>query len=154
MKEPLFIFASPFLKLTDAVLMQHASFTDPFEAAFVNVLFGGCPPLTSYLPLRRRWDSIFVSLGVPVSACFTPGSLRGGGAVHAYEHGLSIPYFLWRMRIRNQDTLAHYFQEVAAATNLRTLPGASKDKIASLARFFPFIVPHDTSIILHGLSNS
>ncbi|CAE7704626.1 PUX7 [Symbiodinium sp. CCMP2592] len=46
---------------------------------------------------RRRWDSILQQLQVPTSLKITPASVRGGGAVFAYQSGVGVADLVWRM---------------------------------------------------------
>ena len=63
-------------------------------------------------------------------AMFTPGGLRGGGAVAAYFEGTTIADLLWRMRIKHMATLDSYLQEVAAAISLNSVSLESRQRIA------------------------
>ena len=68
---------------------------------------------------RDRWDRIIVALKIPDRLLFAPGGLRGGGAVAAYLNDEGIDNLMWKMRVRDQVTLAHYLQEVTAISSLR-----------------------------------
>ena len=79
---------------------------------------------------RARWDALLRALAVPISLRLTPGGLRGGGAVSMYIADTPIDNILWRMRIKDQTTLGHYLQEVAAISSLRALPAAARAAIS------------------------
>ena len=87
---------------------------------------------------RRRWDFILERLGIAQTYKLTPGSLRGGGAVAAYQNGVDIPTLQWKMRLQNQATLAFYLQEVAAGSILPSLPRHAKEAIEASKALFPF----------------
>ncbi|CAE7230302.1 unnamed protein product, partial [Symbiodinium sp. KB8] len=87
---------------------------------------------------RRRWDRLLESLGVPATFRLTPGSLRGGGAVAAYQNGEDIATLQWRMRLQHQATLAFYLQEVAAGSILPALPRHAREAIEAARSVFPF----------------
>ena len=82
---------------------------------------------------RRRWDAILKALLVPKEAALTPGGLRGGGCVHAFQNGVDLPHLLWKMRIKHLQTLESYLQECAASTVVSELPPASRNKIRAAA---------------------
>ena len=98
-------------------------------------IFPGSP--ASY---RKRWDAILRSLLIPRKALLTPASLRAGGAAKAYRNDEELSKLMWRMRIRNLETLQHYLQEVGAATVYAELPKRSQDRIQSLAVLYSSLV--------------
>ena len=112
------------------------------EAVFAS--FNGGDRLFAATPstYRRRWDSLLKALDVPGSLAFTPGSLRGGGAVHRYRSGGSVTDIMWLLRVKHVDTLQHYLQEVTASLSLASLPPGSKQKVQASAAMFPFIIHH------------
>lgn len=77
---------------------------------------------------RGRWDAILTSLGVPRAAGLTPGGLRGGGCVHAFQNGAEISRLLWKMRIKHVQTLESYLQECVASTVIAELPATAQDR--------------------------
>ena len=83
----------------------------------------------SQATFRNRWDLCMRKLGVPLRQ-FTPGGLRGGGAVAAYLKGTHISDILWKMRLKHQTTLEHYLQEVSAAVSLHSLSELSRARIS------------------------
>ena len=107
--------------------------------------WGQLPPDAPLLPLspsafRRRWDFLLKSLAVPKSFGLTPGGLRGGGAVSQYIAGCHITDLMWRMRIRTQDTLAHYLQEATTLTSLAALPAQATASVSSAAALYPTVL--------------
>ena len=85
---------------------------------------------------RNRWDKLLTALRIPSGSGFTPGGLRGGGAVHAYEDDVAIPDIMWRMRLKDVTSLAHYLQEVAVLMSLRSLPPDSQLRLKETAALF------------------
>ena len=85
---------------------------------------------------RRRWDALLAALGIPATLKLTPGGLRGGGAVFQYHLRAPIADLLWAMRLRHQDTLASYLQEVAALNVLPSLPASARRSVESAAAIF------------------
>ena len=100
---------------------------------------------------RRRWDAVLIMLAIPPSAGFLPGGLRGGGAVHAYFQGVPISDILWKMRLRGQNSLEHYLQEVAAMRSLQHLPPTARERIRAFARLFPIVQALECSAPLEGV---
>lgn len=120
---------------------QHASIRGKALIRYLTYTFGDLPPEAPLYPFspssfRRRWDRVLAGLQVPTAAGFTPGCLRGGGAVSMYRNEAPISSILWQMRLQHQQTLEHYLQEVAALNSLLTLPDVSKDFIRVLAGTF------------------
>ena len=117
---------------------QHAVIRGRGLIQFLTETFGDLPPGAPLYPFsssafRRRWDRVLLNLQVPAAAGFTPGCLRGGGAVLMYRSEAPISSILWQMRLRHQQTLEHYLQEVAALNSLLALTDVSKDFIRILA---------------------
>ena len=94
----------------------------------------------SYAKFRRAWDLLLGALGVPPSFRFTPGSMRAGGCVAAYEAGIRLDDLLWRMRISSLNTLKHYLQEVAASTSLVDLSEVSRARVSALSSAYRPVV--------------
>ena len=94
---------------------------------------------------RSRWNKFLKFLGVPSATGFTPGGLRGGGAVASYMSDMPIPDIMWRMRVSSTNTLEHYLQEVAALTSLRSLPKRSVSMIIEFAALFDATFHHFSS---------
>ncbi|CAE7842292.1 unnamed protein product, partial [Symbiodinium sp. KB8] len=128
--------------------VQHVVLDLPADIAnFIQRICGDLPRYASLFygspaVYRKRWDVLLERLGISQSFRLTPGSLRGGGAVAAYQAGTDIPTLQWRMRLQHQATLAFYLQEVAAGSILPALPKHSREAIATAKAFLPvFIVP-------------
>ena len=91
---------------------------------------------------RRRWDEVLKVLGVPGDLGLTPGCIRGGAAVHAYQSGVPVHDLPWRMRIQHVATLQHYLQEMAAESVLGKLPTSSRESIKiSASMLSPLLKP-------------
>ncbi|CAE7711939.1 unnamed protein product [Symbiodinium sp. CCMP2592] len=124
---------------------QHVALVLPSGIAeFISSVCDAIPPSEglyhgSPSVYRRRWDYLLERLGVARTFKLTPGSLRGGGAVAAYQGGLDIPSLQWRMRLQHQATLAFYLQEVAAGSVLPSLPRHSREAIEAARAVFPFL---------------
>ena len=89
---------------------------------------------------RRRWDLILSFLRLDKSWKLTPGTLRAGGAVHAYHQGQPVTEILWLMRLKSLNTLESYLQSTAAMNIMLTLPPPTRARIRSFAQLQPFIV--------------
>ena len=126
-------------------LVQHTKISDLAVAKFLQFafgnlnrserLYGGSPS-----SFRKRWDLLLKFLMVPTSLGLTPASLRSGGAIHAYRSNQEIAKILWRMRIRHQDTLQHYLQEMGAASIFSELPSSSRKRIQHAAVMYPTLL--------------
>ena len=88
---------------------------------------------------RRRWDTILKSLKIPKDPGLTPGGVRGGGCVYAFQNGMSLPMLLWRMRIKHLQALESYLQEVVASTVVSELPVEARQSVSSAAALAPFL---------------
>lgn len=86
---------------------------------------------------RRRWDALLKHLKVGQEHKLTPGSLRGGGAIHLHKTGTNIQELLWRMRLQHHKTLGYYLQEVTAVSILPKLSEQSRQDIVMLRDAFP-----------------
>lgn len=90
---------------------------------------------------RRRWDFLLKTLEIPATSKLTPGSLRGGAAVHAYKSGKSVNDIMWSLRLRSQQTLESYLQEVAAIGALRDLPADVRRRLYVFGAIFDHLFP-------------
>ena len=118
--------------------IQHTSFSDPDAVLCAEMVFGNLPATSKLFPgshgaFRRRWDAILTSLGVVNRASLTPGGLRGGGAVAAFQGGDELTKILWKMRLKHLATLESYLQEVTAETCLSKQPSQTKQRIFAAA---------------------
>jgi hypothetical protein len=123
--------------------VQHVKIEDPVVVSFVAKVFGKLDRDeklygASDSAFRRRWDYVLKVLGVPQSARVTPGGIRGGGAIAAYRRGVPIADIMWRMRLRQQKTLEHYLQELAAEDVLAGLPKPAARAVGAAAECFPY----------------
>lgn len=126
-------------------VVQHISVQDPEAISFLDKLYGGRPKTErlfecSPSAFRRRWDSILRALSVPKSAGLTPGGVRGGGCVYAFQTGTDLPRLLWKMRIKHLQTLESYLQECAASTVVCELPAEARERIRSASLLAPFLL--------------
>ena len=122
--------------------VQHSKISDAATVDFVTWLFEHLDPSAALYPssagtYRRRWDKVAEALEIPVSSQLTPGSLRGGGAVHLYHSGIQVTDLLWRLRLRHVATLESYLQETAAAGVFAALPEVSKNNVKNASKMLP-----------------
>ena len=54
---------------------------------------------------------------------------------------MPIADILWLMRLKSQETLAHYLQEVTALNVLYSLPESAKKKISDAGACLPILLP-------------
>jgi len=133
-------FLKPKSRFRGGAHVQHLSIKDQTVGLALEQIFS---PLSKDEPLypfshatfRNRWDLCMRRLGIP-NRMFTPGGLRGGGAVAAHLNGVHISDILWRMRLKHQTTLEHYLQEVSAAVSLHSLPQFSRTRISTFCLCF------------------
>ena len=122
--------------------VQHSTITDTRAVHLITKVFqdkpraaklyGGSPSV-----YRRRWDHLLRALGVQASLKLTPGSLRGGGALSLFRRGMLIADLQWQMRLKGQQTLAYYLQEVLADSVLPSLPESTRQRIQAAASMLP-----------------
>ena len=126
---------------------QHTKITDSIAVQLAETVFQDLDPDAFLYPstassYRRRWDRLLMELEVPKLASLTPGCLRGGGAVYLYHLGTPVANIQWVMRLKHQQTLEHYLQEVAALGVIHQLPKGSREKVMSCASMFPILARH------------
>ena len=131
---------SPKSRYRGGASVQHISIRDPIAVSALQSIFQNLNPSDKLYPFtpstfRSRWDLCMKRLGVPLKM-FTPGGLRGGGAVSAYLAGAHIADILWRMRLKHLTTLEHYLQEVSAAISLHSLSKSSRSRVTLLCLCF------------------
>eukprot|EP00438_Fugacium_kawagutii_P035715 Skav234674 [mRNA] locus=scaffold1131:475680:480491:- [translate_table: standard] len=153
------VLCSAFLKVTNPKTkrrgkgrVQHLKLSDPQSISFLEKVFGPLNEALSLFPFsaaafRTRWNKLLEELLVPEPHRPTPASIRGGGAILAYQRGEHITDIMWRMRISTQSTLEHYLQEMAADSIMTRLPENSKHRIRSAALIFPMLVGRSISKI-------
>ena len=123
--------------------VQHAKILGYAIAQFLDRVFGGLKSADALYPaapasFRRRWDYILSLLKIPTSVGLTPASLRAGGAVRAYRQNEDLGRLMWRMRLKQAETLQHYLQEVAAISILGELPESSQKRIFAAGSMYSF----------------
>ena len=127
---------------------QHSKTSDPIAVLFLQSVFGQLDKSTclfegSQSTFRKRWDHLLSLLHVPINLGLTPASMRAGGAVRCYRCDEDIAKLMWKMRIKSQETLQHYLQEVGAESAFLQLPCCSKQAvIASSSLFEVFLRRH------------
>ena len=114
-------------------VVQHLKIDDRYVITLLDKVYcgyDGATPLYHGSPsvYRHRWNKLMMILNCNGLAV-TPGGLRGGGAVSAYREGKSLQEIMWRMRLRSQQTLESYLQEVSA---LSVLTAVSKEGLHSI----------------------
>lgn len=92
-------------------LVQHLKLSDPIILGFLEQVFGPMHGALALFPgsagaFRARWDFILAELEIPKEQRPTPASIRGGGAIVAYQRGEHIQDIMWRMRVSSQSTRA------------------------------------------------
>eukprot|EP00438_Fugacium_kawagutii_P023574 Skav201069 [mRNA] locus=scaffold963:3259:3858:+ [translate_table: standard] len=131
--------------------VQHLRLSDSASVTFLERVFGPLDQSLSLFPassaaFRSRWEALLEELLVPKNLRPTPASIRGGGAIVAYQRGEAIQNLMWRMRVTSQRTLEHYLQEMAADTIMTKLPSDAKARIRSSALLFPQLIEHQVSL--------
>ena len=119
-------------------------FTESFDHLFHRASFrkGNLPVARLQIGQPLGCSVVFWTFGCFSSSLFrilTPGSLRGGGAVHLYHQGVPIADLLWRLRLKQVTTLENYLQETAASTStvFSSLPEAAKANVRSCSQMLP-----------------
>ena len=151
------LFGSAFLRVLNPKTkrrgkgrVQHLKLHEKHAIAFLERTFAALDPSLCLFPLsaaafRTRWEQILDELEMPRQLRPTPASIRGGGAIVAYQKGEPIQDIMWRMRVQSQTTLEHYLQEMAADSIMTRLPETSKHRIKSAALLFPLLIEHPGS---------
>jgi len=112
---------------------QYAAIHDALCVALLSAVFARVPLSSSLFgasssSFRRRWDAALAALGVP-RGTFSPGGLRGGGAIAHFALHQDISLLMWQMRIQGQQTLSAYLQEVTVHTSLAALPALCRQRL-------------------------
>jgi hypothetical protein len=134
---------APKSRNTGGARTQYASIENPVAIAVLEAIFGFSKPGellwgASGSTLRKRWDTVCKALELP-DKFYTPGGLRGGGAVYFFQLTNNIELLMWRMRVQSRKTLEHYLQEVVAGTSIHKLPSECIKRIALLSQLWPKI---------------
>jgi hypothetical protein len=129
---------------------QHAKVQNMAVANFLQEIFGHLDPQLPLYPasattFRKRWNLLLETLHIPITVGLTPVSLRAGGAVKAYRSDDDITKLLWKMRLKNLETLQHYLQEVGAESAFLQLPNRSKSAILAASAMFEAYLQHFSS---------
>ena len=138
-------FRAPKSRRRGGAAQQHSLVKGYGEANFLHYCFAHLKQQDTLYDMsastfRKRWGRFLCVLGLPGSHRFTPGGLRGGGAVAAYMRDIPIADIMWRMRVRSTSTLEHYLQEVAALVSLRSLPANASNRIQECALTYDAIL--------------
>jgi hypothetical protein len=120
---------------------QYGSVRVPWLIEFVHEVFNSLSPQGNLWPhhpryFNTKWTKLLALLDIP-KGLFTPGGVRGGGAVWHFQTFRDIHRLLWDMRLQNQTTLEHYLQEVAVGTSLTKLSAESRKRVANLSSAAP-----------------
>ena len=124
--------------------VQHMKISDKYSVKLLTMIYRNCDGNEllfngSADQYRRRWDFLLKSFGVDPALRLTPGGLRGGSAVWAYRHGVSIPQIQWNLRLRQQATLESYIQETASLTIFSSLSQACRTSFQRAAAIFDML---------------
>jgi len=119
---------------------QYARMDGRLEVAFISAIFGDLAPSARLIQIttgtfRRRWDRLALTLRLE-HGTFTPGGLRGGGAIAHFRTHRDISLLMWQMRVRDQSTLSHYLQEATALTTMVDLPACAREAIRVAASLY------------------
>lgn len=125
--------------------IQHAKISDPLIAGFLQGIFGDFEsdrPLfcASASTFRKRWNLLLSQLYIPITLGLTPASMRAGGAVKMYRTDEDISKLMWKMRLKNVETLQHYLQEVGAESAFLQLPDRSKAAVVAASALFEVLL--------------
>lgn len=125
--------------------IQHAKISDPLIAGFLQGIFGDFEsdrPLfcASASTFRKRWNLLLSQLYIPITLGLTPASMRAGGAVKMYRTDEDISKLMWKMRLKNVETLQHYLQEVGAESAFLQLPDRSKTAVVAASALFEVLL--------------
>jgi hypothetical protein len=66
--------------------------------------------------------------------------MRAGGAVKMYRTDEDISKLMWKMRLKNVETLQHYLQEVGAESAFLQLPDRSKTAVVAASALFEVLL--------------
>ena len=64
--------------------------------------------------------------------------------MHFRAHN-DISLLMWQMRVKDQNTLGHYLQEVTTLTSLTELPSATREKIRVASALYEIMLAPATS---------
>lgn len=126
-------------------VIQHLTITDSGFVRFLERVFAGAKPHEALFcgtaaAFRKRWDTILSCLKVPKASELTPGGLRGGGCVFAFQSGIDMSRLLWRMRLKHQATLESYLQEVVASSVIPSLSLESRERFQAASSLASYLL--------------
>ena len=121
---------------TRAARIQSVTITDVWLLQRLDRHFGTWPekaPLCSggTTAFTRRFMACLQSLRL--AGRFTPGGLRGGGAVAHFEEHANLGALQFRGRWENPRSMLHYLQLGLAASSFLSIPAAARSRIEALA---------------------
>ena len=111
--------------------------------SLLDHVFGSDPERTLLCPGgKQAFDRRFASLAraLCVDQWFSPGCLRGGGAIHFFQKTGSLDQLQLRGRWECQRTLLHYLQEGLATTAWGDVAVERRERIYNLARCAPLLL--------------
>ena len=90
---------------------QYTRIEGAAEVRYLEAAFGHMNPRAALLDLsthlfRKPWGALTSAAGLRRNT-FTPGGMRGGGAVSFFRACRGIALLMWQMRVDDQSTLAH-----------------------------------------------
>ena len=135
---------SPKSQYRGGALVQHITLIGSDVVRFLAAAFGSLSHTSPLYPFsdsgfRKRWDYVLQLLHVS-HVGFTPGGLRGGGAVRLYMSDVAISTIMWRMRLSAQRSLEHYLQEVAATQSLSAVSCVGRSNLITAAKYYDLIM--------------
>ena len=124
--------------------VQHMKVSDEMACRILHKVFSKLPldcPLfgATHYQYRKRWDALLQALQVDPAQRLTPGGLRGGAAVYHYRAGRSINDVMWLLRLRSQQTLESYIQEVAALNTIAKMKADTRSLISHFSNVYPHL---------------
>ena len=127
---------------SSAAPVQAVVVRDQVLLRMAAVTLTGLPPHARLCPdgargLRLRFDALVAALGAQAGG-YTPGGLRGGGAVSDYTSGRSsLTDIMFHGRWASVRSVTHYLQLGAAAVATTRLPPGTGDLCRQLADLLP-----------------
>ena len=123
---------------------QYTRIEGAAEVRYLEATFGHMDPHAALLDLstrlfRKRWDALTSAFGLHRNT-FTPGGMRGGGAVSFFRASRDIALLMWQMRVKGQSTLAHYLQETSTQTSLLDLSPEVCNRVRSAALMYEHVL--------------
>jgi hypothetical protein len=82
---------------------------------------------------------------------FTPGGMRGGGALWHHFTYNDIESLLWQMRLVSRQTLSHYLQETAGALSFARLSDSTVTSLRLFHRISDALIKRATTQLRLGV---